>query len=129
MSDTKSPLTISEHDSISRIKKTESDLCLHEDMFPSFNCEDNGRQKHVGEEDMPALLSPNPESKSLNRKSLKRLTSLPCSKRPRTDQSNDSIMTAKVDDQDAKKFGYDHMRCISDGKNNTFSVISYYLFH
>ena len=129
MPDSKRLRKISEYGSISRIKKIETDLCLHEDMFPSSNCEENGRQHHRGEEDMPVLLSSNPESKPLNRKSLKKLSSFPCSKRPRTDQSNDSVVTAKVDDQEAKKIGYDHIRCTSDGKNNSFSVKLYNLFH
>lgn len=97
-------------------------------MFPSFNHEENGRQRHLVEEDMPVLLLSNPESKSLSRKSLKKLTSFPYSKRPRGEQQNDSVTVASADDHGIK-IGYDHLRCISDGKNNTLSVKLFIRYH
>lgn len=114
--DTKHPLTISEYGSDARTRETETDICLHEDMFPNFNHDENGRHHHLGEEDTPVLLLPNLESRSLNRKSLRKLISLPCSKRPRTEQQNGSLMAAKVHDHDTKKIGYDHARGISEEK-------------
>lgn len=127
--DIKHLLSNSEYGSVSSTRKTETDLCLDEDMFRGFKLEENDRQHHLGKEDMPVFLVPNVESKSLNTKSLKKLTNFPSSKRPRREQQNDPIMTAKVDNYESTGGEFDHVRGIFDGKSSNFLVKLHNLFH
>lgn len=119
MPDTKCLHTISEYGSVSRVRKTKADFCLHEDALLNIIHEENGRHHYLVEEDMPVLLLPNLENKSLNKKTLKRLTTLPYSKRPKSEQQNGSVMTAEIGYHDDKKARRDHVRSISDDKCGT----------
>lgn len=111
--DTKPPVAVSEYGSSFKGKKTDADLYLHE--ITSFKCEENDRRLHLGEVDKLVLPLPKHDGKPVNKKSLKRLSSFPCIKRPRADPHDDSIATPGADDY-GKKIRYDHGRCTYDEK-------------
>ncbi|XP_008796280.2 uncharacterized protein LOC103711753 [Phoenix dactylifera] len=110
---------ISEFSSVSRNKKLDSELCMHENMPPSSKCEGNGKRHHLGEADVSVLSLPKYEGRSLNKKSVKKLNTFPGSKRPRIDQPENSVTNSGVDDQNniSRTIGSDSMRCTSTDKS------------
>ncbi|XP_029121343.1 uncharacterized protein [Elaeis guineensis] len=91
---------------------------MHENMHPSSKCEGNGKRHHLGEADVPVPSLPKYEGRSLNKKSVKRLNTFPCSKRPRIDQPENSVTNSGVGDRNnmSRTIGSDSMRCTSSDK-------------
>ncbi|KAJ6849086.1 uncharacterized protein M6B38_271410 [Iris pallida] len=98
---------------------TKEGFYLHEN--PTFRCEENDTSLHPGVVDKPILPLPKHDGKPVNKKSLRRLSSYPCSKRPREDQQDDFITTAGADDH-GKKIGHDHGRCTFDEKHRSVKL-------
>lgn len=131
MSDAKLQHPISECSSVSRNKRLDSELCIHENMPPNSKCEGNGKRHHLGEADVPVLSLPKYEGRSLNKKSVKKLNTFPCSKRPRMDQPENSVTNFGVDDRNnvLRTTASDSMLCTSSGKKDatfgfTFLMVS-----
>ncbi|XP_072998841.1 uncharacterized protein [Typha latifolia] len=116
--DFKHPLSISECSSISRNKKSMLEIHSQKHMLPSFKSEGNSKRHYLGEVDMTTLSMPKDDGKIVTKRSVKKLSSFPCPKKPRIDQVENSLI-AETDDREnvSREIGRDLMLCTSSEKS------------
>ncbi|XP_058086612.1 uncharacterized protein LOC131233813 [Magnolia sinica] len=132
--DRKKPVTISDQNSVSGNKKIDVELCMHEGLLPSFECEDS--DEHLSSREANKSLSSLPKCAGIQlHQRVEKLSRSgnPCSKRPRTYQvevstnidgaadctvmsGNSGSITAKCTSAAKEKSRVVKQKCIQDGK-------------
>lgn len=89
---------------------------MHKNVTLNFNCEGNGKNDYLREVDTVVLSLPKHDGNVPNKKSVKRLSSFTCSKRPRIDQAGNSLNAGTHDDETtSKEPGPDWIHRMSSG--------------